>query len=942
MRRLGFRLATRWRALTGTASAAAVALGLLACLCTLLAVSGPRAANRLHDSAFRQFIAAAPAADKTVIGSLDDNTLSTGQPDGLSAGQIQLIGNQLRRNLRGLPLAPATASWTSLTTPAVDVTVAHHSPALRAALPPKLELSYRSTLASAVRVVAGRLPAGQPGSGASTILQAAVTTPTARRFGLVVGSRLALPGTGIVLAVSGIVQPRDPAAPFWTADPAVAAPALIYSGTYDLWLGGAFIGADAVSTLQARFNMTATQVTWNLPLDLNRLTAAQASQLRPQLAGALTTAGHVTSTSTTTVRQCSTKGRKPAIFRAGKKLHIAERCANQQVQVPLSIAMTSGAGPLITMFQASEASVSSVLDLLSVSLAVLAAVVLLLAAWLLAERRRQEFAVLRARGAARRQLGIAAFGGGAVTVLPGAAAGLVIGLALTPSTPAPLAWWLAGLEVLAALAGPALFTIWLHRDYAPAAATGEPHSRLAPARRLIVEAALVLVAVGGLLVLREQGLRTGGPAIYPSAAPALLAVGLAVIVLRAYPPLVRALLQLTRRRPGAAAFIGLARAARVPVSATLPAFAMVLALALVSFAAMVRGAVIRGEIAASWQRAGADAVISSPEPVTARLQRTVAAMPGVQHVAEAGVAVGSSPSVGQFSVLLVDPRQYAAVLAASPLPQLPAAFTATGTPRGTARGGTARPTPVLASPAMAAKVGRSPITVLLDGQRLIRVRVVGEAPAMSAVAAASAGYLVLNRQAAVGLAAGLGLAPDALLVAGSSVNPADVRAAVSRYAPGATIVFRSRLLARLDAAPLRHGAYLALLLGASAAACCCLLALLLSLLLSAAPRQQALARMSTMGLSPAQGGVAALIELLPQLLAVLAGGLACAVVLVPALGPALSLTAFTGSTTPVPVHVEPEWLAGTAIALLVLAITTLAGQTMVASRGVPRSLRIGE
>jgi hypothetical protein len=70
--------------------------------------------------------------------------------------------------------------------------------------------------------------------------------------------------------------------------------------------------------------------------------------------------------------------------------------------------------------------------------------------------------------------------------------------------------------------------------------------------------------------------------------------------------------------------------------------------------------------------------------------------------------------------------------------------------------------------------------------------------------------------------------------------------------------------------------------------------LLLSLMLSAPSREQALARMSTMGL--------------------------------------LNLAVLAGSAAPVPALPEPGWLAGTAIALLILAIAALAGQTMLAGR----------
>ncbi len=920
--RVATALAARWRALTGAASAAAIALGLLACLCTALAVAGPRAGGELRTAALRQLIGTAPAAAKAVVASTEDGGLSS--PAGLSASQLRRGTQQLRQNLRGLPLSPAADDWSSLTTPLLPVT--DNAPTLAATLPPKVELSYRDTLASNVRVVAGRLPAGQPGAGATTVLQAAVTDLTASRFGLAVGSRLALPGTSIVLAVTAIVQPRNSAALFWTADPAAAAPQLVTVGQSDYWIGSVFIGPGALGALLNNVNLAATQVTWTLPLDLGGLTASQASTLQQQLAAALATAGHF---------EVAAVPVTPGHFPTGLK-HVRFHQSSppaRSVQIFLTVTLSSGTGTLLAGFESEAVAVASVLDLLAVSLAVLAAAVVLLGGWLLAEQRRQDFAVLRARGAARRQLATLVLAVSAVTAVPGAAVGAAVAVALTPSAPVTLSWWLAGLVVLAALAGPVAVTVQTHRGYAAVVRPDALPARVPAARRLVIEAGVVATAAGGLVVLRDQGSTRGD--VYASAAPVLLAIGVAVVVLRVYPLLVRAVLRLTGQRAGPAAFLGLVRAARVSGSALLPAFAMVLVLALVSFAGMVRGAVQQGEAAASWQQAGADAVITGTGPVTTALQRSVAAVPGVQHLAAAGVATGGLGSAGtaQFDVLLVDPAQYAALLATSPLPPVPAQFTASG-----AGHGSAGQVPALASPGLAAQLGHGPVALLLNAVRPVTVRVVGQAAGMTAVFSAANGYLVLPRQAA----AGLGVAPDTLLVTGQSVRESALRTAVRRYDPGATIVFRSRLLAKLAAVPLRRGAYLALALGAGAAACCCLIVLLLSLLLSAAARESALARMSTMGLSAEQARLMVFVELLPQLLAVLAGGLACAVALVPTIGPALSLTVITGSASSVPVQIEPVWLAVAGAALLVLAIATLTGQTMLTDRNAARSLRMGE
>lgn len=149
------------------------------------------------------------------------------------------------------------------------------------------------------------------------------------------------------------------------------------------------------------------------------------------------------------------------------------------------------------------------------------------------------------------------------------------------------------------------------------------------------------------------------------------------------------------------------------------------------------------------------------------------------------------------------------------------------------------------------------------------------------------------------------------------------------------------MLASLEQAPLQRSATLELALGSVAAAIGCLLVLLLLLLLTAQSRQLTLARSATMGMSPAQSRWLALIESAPLLVSVLIGGVASALMLAPLVGPDLSLAVFTGASVSVPVRPEPAWLAGSAIALLVLAAVILTGQAAVAGRGIARSLRIG-
>ena len=161
----------------------------------------------------------------------------------------------------------------------------------------------------------------------------------------------------------------------------------------------------------------------------------------------------------------------------------------------------------------------------------------------------------------------------------------------------------------------------------------------------------------------------------------LVAIPVVVVMLRLYPLAVRGLLAVSARGAGATGFVALSRAARSSLTGVLPAFALVLALSLATFAGMVSHGVTRGEVAASWQTTGADVLIQggpySP-PVTPAAVHAIAAVPGVRQ-ATAVWNTSWVTSYGQvIAVTAVEPRSYAAVVAGTPFPAFPAAKIGTG------------------------------------------------------------------------------------------------------------------------------------------------------------------------------------------------------------------------------------------------------------------------
>ena len=424
--------------------------------------------------------------------------------------------------------------------------------------------------------------------------------------------------------------------------------------------------------------------------------------------------------------------------------------------------------------------------------------------------------------------------------------------------------------------------------------------------------------------------------LFTSAAPVLVAIPVALLVMRGYPVVLRRLARLAGRRRGVVMVVGLARGGTAAQAAVLPAFALVLAFAVIAFAAMARGAVQRADVVASWQAAGADAVVTAPAVgpgITPAAQRVISGVPGAQRFATIALTGGTSGQGIQIPVAIVDPRQYAALTATTPAPPFPAAALA---PPRAVSGAPNRPVPVLLSAA-----GRdilSSHSELFAAGHQMRIRVAGT---LNSIPGAQTGgeFVVLPRWALGAQAP----AAAVMTIAGPHLDTAALTAAVRRTVPGAQITLRSRLLAAISGAPLPHGGFVTFAQGAAAAAAFSLLILVLTLVLSARSRELTLARLVTMGLAPSQSRRITAVEILPAILAAAVGGTVCALALVPLVGSAVNLAAFTGTPVTVPLRAQPLAIVAAAAGLLLLAALTLIIQNRLArSRGTAQALRVGQ
>jgi putative ABC transport system permease protein len=911
------RATVRLSSVTGTGAAASVALALLVLVCVFIAVALPRASLGYRTRVLQRSFRTASSAQTTVLAdaSISGETISGVASHAVTAVQLAALQGSLAAGLRrdGLPLAPPAALWAGLNSSTSRFS-GGKPPATGA--PAQLELLYRGSFGLNAVLVAGSLPTRVATHRSFGTFQVAVTTATAAKFGLRVGSRLRTAGQRLV--VTGIIRPRRPASSFWTVDPVAAAPELVQPSQIaaPYWEGGAFIGPAELAALQQYLYAEPLRALWGFPLSLGSVTADQAAGL---------------------LRTVAAVQFLPVVTSVGTSLSAA---AGQSAVI--SASLSSGLGPVLAPFVATDDAVLRALALLFVSLAVIAAVVVFLGARLVAEHRRAEFTMMRARGASLRQVGTIALASGAVAALPAAAAGAAAATAATPGPASVLSWWLAALIIAVALLAPAVLSMWWHRTRrgatgAAAASAAGARRRLVVARRWVFDAALVCAAVGGLVILRQQGLPPPGSVdLFTSAAPVLVAIPAALLVLRGYPLALRQLGRLAGRRRGVVMVVGLARGNTAAQAAVLPTFALVLAFTVVAFAGMARGAVQRGDVAASWQAAGADAVVTAPvvgPGITPAAEHTIARVPGVRRFVMLSLDLATSAVGQQIPVVIVDPQRYAALTAGTPAPPFPAA--ALAPPR--AGGGTA----AASVPALLSAAGRAVFgsrgTIFVAGRRL-RVRVVGTLNSIPG-AQSDTQFMVLPQWA-------LGArtpSPGAMAIAGPQLDAAALTAAVHHAVPGAQVTLRSQLLAAISGAPLPHGGFVTFAQGAAAAAGFSLLVLALTLVLSARSRELTLARLVTMGLGPSQSRRITAVELLPAILAAAVGGTVCALALVPLVGPAIDLSAFTGTPVAVPLRAEPLAIVVAAGALLLLAVLTLTIQNGLArSRGAAQALRVGQ
>ena len=876
-----------------------VALAVIAALAAFLATAGPRESARLQNQALRQTLAANPGFG---IFASADSTVSSPQRQ-LTAGQLQQASNVISSAFRPPMVSPRASRWSGIASPQSVVS----RPVPRAVLvsPPQFETDYFGPLAGNVKVISGTLPRTATIASKAVVMQAAVTAATAARFGLRVGSQLRLQppqGTPLILKVTALVRPVNPATSFWVYDPTVAAPTVVQGS----WLGGALIGPGELAAFPAVYPRGLLRVAWSFPLDTSALTAAQ----EPAMVAAMTTV-------------------------AGGPV------GGQAMQVsgaPLSATPTLYPGGLgtLTTFAAEQAAAGAINSLLTDGLFAVALILLLACALVVSDAYDGEVSLILARGGSIQQVALRLLRRSALAAGPAIVAGTVAGLAATPGGGSPHIWLIAAVAVTA-LGAPPLITMWRHRGSRPVASGEQRDDLVIPRhsrRRLVIEATVLIAIAGAVAALRVRGASStssGDP--YVSSAPVLVAVAAGLIAARIYPVPLRMLLRVTSPRRAPVGFLGIARAARSRSAALLPGLALVVALAVIALGGTLRAAVDRGQVAASWQQVGADAVIrteGSVQEAGPAAQRAIAAVPGVTHTAAVYLVAPGDPQDANLltgiansaaaGVLIVNPEQYARLTAATPFPAFPAGLLA--------RHGTGTVVPVVASPEVAAMLKKG-ASQLAFGSSQLTIRL---AATMTHTPGLPGGgpFVILPSWAQSMLKATA--PPNVLLLTGSGINMADLHRALAHTLPASVLTSRQAVLTAKTQLPTVQGANTAFELCVLATLALSVAAVLLGLLLSGRDRTRVAAWLGALGMTGPQARRLAILDALPLVLIAVLGAEIAALVLAQIVAPALDLSVFTGSSAAVPVRPDLTAMTVPVVAAIVLVVIITTAQNVFTRR----------
>lgn len=507
-------------------------------------------------------------------------------------------------------------------------------------------------LESRVRLVEGELPAtvtrGADGIAGASLIDVVATSEVAEGLRLEIGDTLTFergvepeitpvePGADPGLRLTGIIEPLDPDDPLWGNARNALVPDFGVPGAEPNTTTATLLSdRDLVATWTATTaDVLATE--WHVPLLADELTSANLTAVTADLR-----------------------------------------------QLGNGSMWSSGLVTALEAYPAQRAAAEGIVGFGLASLAALCVALVLLSARLLAQRRADEVALARTRGATDSRLARLLALDAAVVCLPPALAGAVAATIAVDGPGGTTGPGLAAAMALVAVVALPVMALRARADDGPDVAAVRPTPR-----RLVLEAAVVVLACLGLWLAGTRQPEAGVDPVV-SLAPILVAGATGLVIFRALPHLVRGVLPVLRRSGSLTPFLALARAARTPAHAVLPVIALLVAIGVATFGGTVQASVERAREVSAWESVTADALVRSDliRVDTAVLE----SLPGVEAVATGYLMPNQRPDnldnrrSAAVDVLAVDLDAWRSVVAGAPeLPSVLAQLTGPTTSGATA------------------------------------------------------------------------------------------------------------------------------------------------------------------------------------------------------------------------------------------------------------------
>ncbi len=890
----------------------ALLIMLLVLATAFLGASGPRLFARAADAGLRYEVSRATPVERNLqLGRITEIDAAPGE----AMQRVEAVENDVEGTLpasvRGI-LSGSSISAESITWRVLD------RPAER---PGFLTFQAQGGLGDHVRMVEGRMPTGEvtrvpapppppssvplpPGERAGPLFEVALSTTTADQLGIGIGARMDLvPDTDDPLVgafgfpepaaaeVVGLYEVADPNADFWVGDYGLDQPTLVPVGiSVVLVYATALISPDAYPAL--------SELTWPMRytfryfVDPERLDAGMLDQLATDLRRM---EGQLASFATT--------------------------------PDPTRTTLQTGLGLLTDRFLAEHRTTEAVLVTAAIGPAAVAFVAIGVLALMAVRRRRASTLLLRGRGGSTVQIvGSHLIEALLLTAAP-AAAGAWLASAAIEARATPLSPLMAGMVAVGTilvLVGATLPTSLSSLRLADRQAA-KPIG--ASPRRLAFEALAVVLAIGGVVLLRQRGLAGGSAAgqlagvdPFLAAVPALVGIAVGIVTVRLYPYPVRLAGLVAGGARGLVPALGLRRAERQAGSGHLPLIVLLLTVAIGTFSSTMLATIDRGQGDAAWQAVGAAHRITSDQVLPEELDPS--AVSGVEAVAGAHQAEATLGIASGARVLLtaLDATEYRRVTAGTPVEvTLPDEFFADATED---RPGTSgAPIPAIVSSALR-RSSMTPLNVGDTFEMTLQARfatfVVADVRDSMPTLDAGRSFIVVPRHL---LAAGLidrPLGSTTLFIRAPHSSARGLQSIAAAAGSSIRVESQAGFVDTLRDRPLVEGVAGGFAIALAAALAYAALAVTIAMLMSGTARARETAHLRTLGLNRAQVVALTVLEHGPPVLVAIVAGLALGVGVGWVVLPGLGLAAFTGSASDPRLTVDLGQLAVITVALVVI------------------------